>query len=358
MRIGTIAFSSQTGLAYQAQSFCEHMNPTKVLIDDLSSHNGMPVDHSWAPDARIVHHNDLVRNNSWAVNEHIEWLTDDVDVIFIHETPLNHGLYVRAREKGVKTIQMTNFEFVDGYRHPDWPRPDFMAMPSSWHNDTVAELNMGQVIRWPVPVDRQKFPRRHIGHCDTFVHIIGRPTYEDRNGTMIFLDAINTLGPRYQYKIFLQEPTEARAAEFFQPVREAIEASHSPVEIITTVQTPQELYTFGDILVLPRRYGGLCLPMQEALSSGMPVIMTDISPNEFLPSEWLIPAQLKGNFFFHAPIDVYDASGTDLAMRMLSFADSTFLSDAVRKADELADSISWENLKPFYEETLDKICDA
>jgi glycosyltransferase involved in cell wall biosynthesis len=46
------------------------------------------------------------------------------------------------------------------------------------------------------------------------------------------------------------------------------------------------LYEGLDALILPHRYGGLCLPMNEALTSGLPVIMSNMSPNDaILPQE-------------------------------------------------------------------------
>ena len=356
MRIGTIAFSSSTGLGYESRDFCDHMKPTKVLIDDLSAHNKMPVDHSWAPNARVVEHNDFVFDNGYGPNEHIDWLTDDIDVLVIHETPLNHGLYKIARQKGVKTIQRTNAEFVDGYNHPDWPRPDYIGMPTSWHTDKLEELNMGEVISWPVPVDRSKITPRAIGECETMIHIIGRPTYMDRNGTLPFLKAAYELRRTFKYKVFLQEPTDPRAEQHFAEVREALNYYGKHIELITDVNDPNDLYQ-GEVLVLPRRYGGLCLPMQESLAACLPVIMTDIRPNfDRLPKEWLVPSTYKDNFFFHAPVDVYDCNVSDLALKMLQFDDPTFMTRASKQADLIADQISWDTLKPYYDETLERIC--
>ena len=51
----------------------------------------------------------------------------------------------------------------------------------------------------------------------------------------------------------------------------------------------EDLYAGFDALLMPRRYGGLCLPMNEALFSGLPVFMTNVEPNNtILPKEWLI----------------------------------------------------------------------
>jgi glycosyltransferase involved in cell wall biosynthesis len=80
--------------------------------------------------------------------------------------------------------------------------------------------------------------------------------------------------------------------------------SKAEYELVVTTQTPlnfntkdkrltlsqdnvknrEDLYNGFDAMVLPRRYAGLCLPMNEALISGMPVFMTDVSPNnQILP---------------------------------------------------------------------------
>ena len=70
-------------------------------------------------------------------------------------------------------------------------------------------------------------------------------------------------------------------------------------------------------MVLPRRYAGLCLPMNEALMSGLPVFMTDISPNnEILPNNWLIPSNKINTLMTRVRLDVYDADARELGERI------------------------------------------
>jgi glycosyltransferase involved in cell wall biosynthesis len=67
-------------------------------------------------------------------------------------------------------------------------------------------------------------------------------------------------------------------------------------------------------MVLPRRYAGLCLPMNEALMSGLPVFMTDISPNNsVLPSEWLVESEKIDKLMTRMTLDVYEANPKRLA---------------------------------------------
>jgi hypothetical protein len=63
------------------------------------------------------------------------------------------------------------------------------------------------------------------------------------------------------------------------------------------INNKEDLYDGFDAMVLPRRYAGLCLPMNEALISGLPVFMTNISPNNhILPEKWLVDSSIGGKF--------------------------------------------------------------
>jgi glycosyltransferase involved in cell wall biosynthesis len=74
------------------------------------------------------------------------------------------------------------------------------------------------------------------------------------------------------------------------------------------------MYDGFDAMILPRRYAGLCLPMNEALMSALPVFMTDISPNNFiLPSEWLIESKKIDRLLTRMTLDVYGADPVMLA---------------------------------------------
>jgi glycosyltransferase involved in cell wall biosynthesis len=80
------------------------------------------------------------------------------------------------------------------------------------------------------------------------------------------------------------------------------------------IKNRENLYFGFDGMILPRRYAGLCLPMNEALMSAMPVFMTDLSPNnKILPERWLVPATQTGQFKAKSIIDVYSANPKHLA---------------------------------------------
>ena len=52
-----------------------------------------------------------------------------------------------------------------------------------------------------------------------------------------------------------------------------------------------EIWEDADVYVSPRKYAGQSLPLNEAMSLGMAVMMTDMEPqNQFLPSSFLSDA--------------------------------------------------------------------
>lgn len=350
MRIGLLAYSTDTGLGNQTYEFYKHMNPTKVLLVDLSRFNHMPTHHERYPGALIC--------NGIPDGSHTDWLTNDVDIVFVCETPLNYNLYTQARKKGVKVVQQYNYEFLDYFREPDFDRPSVLAAPSAWNTEIVKSLLPDTpVMDWPVPVNNEYIQGCVRERLKTFTHIIGRPTASDRNGTLQFLDAVEQLGTAFDYEVFLQPPDDNRAKFYFLPVKERLQelASKIPtLKIIENVTNYNELYS-GDVLVMPRKYGGLCLPMQEALASGMPVIMTDISPNFVLPKEWLVKSDYENELVAHTKITYYKADTNSLIESMLQFVDSEYLRRSSIEALKIADGLSWQTLKPIYNQLFENV---
>lgn len=350
MKLGLLACSSNTGLGYQTLTIAEHLNPDKVLVYDISKHNGMPTHHERFYQPRVC--------DGIPTNQDMEWLVDGMDVIIVCETPLNYHLFEYANQRGVKVIQQLNVEFFDFFKKPHLPRPSLLGMPSEWRQHEIEGLNIAPVIQLPLPVDRKRFPFREIKQCKTFIHIVGRPAIHDRNGTLSFIAAAEILGGQYQYKIYLQPPTDPRAIEYFRPIKQALENASVKIEVVENIEDNTQMYLGGDVLVLPRRYGGLCIPMQEALSCGLPVVMPDISPNyQRLPKDWRCGVRRLTEFEYHTNVIVWEAVVGDLVEKMKQFINDEFMQTANRKANEIADSISWETLKPFYQEVMTNLCE-
>jgi glycosyltransferase involved in cell wall biosynthesis len=110
-------------------------------------------------------------------------------------------------------------------------------------------------------------------------------------------------------------------------------------------------------MILPRKYAGLCLPMNEALFSAMPVFMTDISPNnQILPSRWLTTTHGDGFFMAKTKIALFSADPRNLAKVIDEYVnlDSNLKHEWKKQAFEIAQqNFSIEKLKPQYLNLID-----
>lgn len=93
--------------------------------------------------------------------------------------------------------------------------------------------------------------------------------------------------------------------------------------------------------------------------AGMPVIMPRISPNEWLPTDWLVPATKTGQFMARQMIDLHTTDPTALADMIDRFAvDPSFYATAADQAQDLAKRLSWENMRPQYGEVFASLMES
>lgn len=340
MKWGLIARCDNSGLGVQTWDVYRHLKPDKTLVVDLSKHSRRTSFPERYPDATFVY--DFP---TW--EQLTEWM-QGLDLIYCSESPYNHELYDLARERGIKTATTFNFEFLTHLQEDgDHRYPDKWFAPSLWNKHRFPE----NVEYLPVPVDREKLPFAPRTKARTFLHVIGRRAQEDRNGTDTLLRALRAVKSPIKLRIRLQEP------ENFNYYREM--SNDSRIEwIVEDKDNYWEIYDNEDVLILPRKYGGLCLPMQEALSLGMPVIMTKVSPNNrVLPKEWLVPTKKKSEFYSRMPLDVYEADERELAKKIDWFA-SLSKEEMLReskRADRRARRLDWNTLAPVYREKLEAL---
>lgn len=340
MRVGLIARCDNTGLGVQSKEFFNHI-PCKALVIDFSGMvpglDLLTPNLDWYPGQTVFkwgsQHNlrgDIPRH---IIAEFIK----DIDVLFAMETPYDYNIFEMCRQRGVKTILQLNYEFLD---FPSGlPAPDLFAAPSLWNFENIP----GNKTFLPVPVNTRNFTHARKGK--TFVHIAGRPAEHTRNGTDTFFKSLQYVENEIDVIVRSQCPIN-------------IPAVRSNVNLIidfTNKKNYFENYT-GGVLVMPRKYGGLCLPINEAIAAGMPVIATDISPNNtWLPADWLVSSNHVTSFQCKKHVDVYEADPIALAKKIDEFCNPEFYDAAITKSFRMRDVVSWEKLLPLYQNTLNFI---
>ena len=244
---GAVIYAVESGLGRQAKQFFDHGIFSEILIQ---SHSHFTNHYEWYPD-RVKTFDELLNK---------------CKEIWFFETPFEWKYIIRAREKGVKTVLFAMYECTHN------PLPYF---PDVILGGSVMEKEVfgAKVLTVPVEMKWIKHSRTRV-----FIHNAGHLGLGGRNGTRELIDALKWVKSpikmiiRSQVSITCNDPrVEVRVGDF-------------PYET---------LFNEGDVFVYPDKFGGSCLPLQEAYASGMLVMASDRYPtNTWLPKEPLIP--IKG----------------------------------------------------------------
>lgn len=343
-RIGLIARADNRGLGIQTWEFAQHMNPAKTLVLDVPSEQPLPFRNRF-PNAVTV--------QGWPEPGNFATFLQGLDSVYTAETPYHHSLFSIAEQWGVRTVLHVNPEFLDHLDHPELPKPTVFACPTSWMFDLIPQPK----TLLPFPVATERFQPNTATEAKNFLHIVGRPAIHDRNGTEDLLEALQYISSDITLTICCQQQGYVEQLIADMP-RLGKKFPTDNVRLVVRSRDCENYwdnYTGQEVLVQPRRFGGLCLPMQEALAAGMPAIMPDVSPNrDRLPDSWLVSAKEYGSFEVRGqPITIFRTDPAELASIIDGFASSRALyMEAKDTASTIAKVFSWENLKPRYDEVM------
>jgi glycosyltransferase involved in cell wall biosynthesis len=223
------------------------------------------------------------------------------------------------------------------------------AAPSLWNFDRFP----AGATHLPVPIETDRFPVTEKPlKASRFLHVVGRPAVHDRNGTLDLLQALQHVTAEITVTITCQQPKYVPGLIHDHQIR-------TPDNVTLRLDSVDyenywTVYDNQHAMILPRRFGGLCLPANEAIGAGIPVIMPDIDPNNtWLPAEWLTPGMVSGDFRAKQHIFVHRTDHHVLAAKIDQLAtDNDFYVRALAKAHLLRDQLSWESLTPRYREIL------
>lgn len=337
MKIGLIARADKTGLGIQTKAFYDHMSPDRTLVVDLRHCSGQSPDLSLYPDAKVWHDRRYPGTEIIA-DPVIDQFLDGLDLVFTCETPYNYYLFQKARELGVRTVQQYNFEFLDYLHFSGLPFPDLLAAPSPWNIPVVKrKLPSVRVELLPVPVDRKLLPFQQRSSLNKLLHIAGTPAVEDRNGTLLAIEAMKYVESPVTLTVKTQKRIPANPPQ-------NVHIDNSDVE------NYWDLYGDEDAFLFPRKFGGLSLPINESISCGMVPILSGCEPQTaWIPTECLVRGSVTKQIMTKTMIDIYEVSPHSLAMKIDEFYEDRLSFNKLSfKMNEIGDSISWDTLKPRY----------
>lgn len=345
VKLGLIAFANDGGLGAQTRRLSQILNPNRILLIDSSSFSpNKTLHYEWYPaDKSFV-------ASSWPPsNQDMLTFMEGLTHILVCENPYNFALIHYAKQKGIKVFIQSNYEFCENIVQPWLPTPDLFLMPSYWKIVEMEKLFGRQNVRYlPPPMEPKEFTSALEKNLERrgkkrFVHVIGTGAAEDRNGTFDVLDAMKL--SKGDFELVIKSQHNLPMSLFLDDPRIKYDVANQINQ--------NDLYKDFDAMILPRRWGGLSLTMDEALMSGLPVIMTDISPNkDYLPKGWLVSAKEEKPFRARIGlIDLYTANHQELADKIDHFSrmsDERML-EMKRSAFDIAmKNWSAEVLKPQY----------
>lgn len=268
MRLGVLArIEVARGIAIQTRSFIENMPVSDILKVVVHPIHG-DIDDPWPTAQAVGFGQDQPTLDERVVREFLR----RNDIVFSVETVYDWRLTQWAREEGTKVVVQGNPEF---YRHGQPKGPTKLQQPDEWWWPTTWRMGFlpaGPLMPCPMP-GRPFQPEQPAidGWPLRVLHVIGKRAWKDRNGTEIFLQAMRNV-------------TEPVHATIYTIDGELPELPRCPNVTWSAhphgVDDRWEMYRDQDVLVLPRKFGGNCLPALEAQSCGVAVMMPECSPND------------------------------------------------------------------------------
>jgi glycosyltransferase involved in cell wall biosynthesis len=333
------ARADERGLGRLTSEFFAHMAPERTLVVDMAAHaRGFTQHLDRYPGATVV------RFNGGRFDTGVmERFFAGLDVAVMYETAYDHRAYTIARAAGCRTVLMAMPEFHRHLTERRLPAPDAVWVPTPW---LLERFPAGTPVV-PVPVERCEPAggSRGDGEPLRILHVAGHRTTGDRNGTLILLAALAQVREPVSVRIVSQEPHLPRPPRT-APGVEVDMALHG-------VDDHRRLYDGADVLVMPRRYGGLCLPVQEALGAGLGVVMTDCEPNRIWP---IASVPSRRGAVVRAPggiVPTWDVDPADLARVIDRLAsDPGEVATLRARSREWADRHTWDRLEARYRSEL------
>lgn len=333
MKIGLIARADNRGLGVTTSEFYRHMKPHRTLVIDMGDLSPYDNHFDRYPGEQVVKVDNTLR-----INEDImKSFCSDVDIIYTAETPYDYDFFNIARDMGTVTVLHVNPEFHRYNVDFNLPTPDVFAIPTNWLKSQIKDA-----LLLPVPVATDRLEYKLRTSATKFLHVAGHKAVADRNGTELI----------YQSASLISEPCEIFVRTQSELGRRRMRYHQAKVHTINEDRPEYwTAYDDVDVLLAPRRFGGLSLPMQEAAASGLPIISLDLSPqNEWLTKPELIPTRAHHKIRTQLGLlDCYDANFRHLVHAVNTFIRQPNIVESISsKRLEWREAMSWDIWRDKY----------
>jgi len=329
IRIGLVARADATGLGNQSQDW---VNNLPAISKILLVWGELPFSPNEFEGREVI-----IAEQGMPSVEEIKNFIKDIDVLMAIETPYNWNIFKMAKEAGVKTVLAPNYEF---FLHTIPEEPDLYLCYNSLTLDYIPEPK----VYLQQPLDRKQFEFKERKEAKTFLFNNGNGGVLGRNSLSEFIQAIPLVKSDVKFVIHSQVPFDT--------------INDSRVETKIGNFSLAEIWKEGDVFVHLRKFGANSLPIQEAMSLGMPILGVDRKPeNLFLPKELLVkpeqtmPIRIREDLI---EIEASIISPVKIAEKIDEIA-NTDISKYSKMMDAQAKEWSWEKLKDVWMKEITKL---
>lgn len=311
MRVGTVCYATATGLGIECKAFFDHGLIQEIFVVQHSRYKT----EDWYPDACSS----------------VDELLDKVDKLIFFETAFDWQIIRKARERGIETILVTHYECTP---NPPYYWPDKLIAPSDLDYEIYKDVGL-PLARINIPVET---PWNERTVAKTFICNGGHGGIGGRNGISELLDAMKYVTSPIKLIVRAQNG--------------GLVSDDPRVEIVNHSVPYEDLWKEGDVLILPEKFGGSFLPMQEAFASGLAVMASDRKPtNQWLPKELLIPVSGYTKKKVGMEFDCAIVDPKAIAAKIDEWYGKD-ISAISKQGKQWAQLNSWKVLKPRYEAFL------
>jgi hypothetical protein len=309
-----------------------HLRPERAVIvlngevDKLDRYT-----NDWGCELRAVD----IHESRWPLAL-VNWLLD-ADVLWSAETFYDKTLVSRCALKEVLPVLYAMPELFDPGLRRDVTRGRLRVVaPTTWE---LERLGSASVL--PLPVNTERLGARQRERVESILHVSASAML-DRNGTTAFKQALALV--RTPLEVFVSGPKRPQ--------------QRAKVGVCDVVPLPHlddywSVYDFGDALVIPRRYGGLSMPMREGMATGMPLVALDRAPEH----DWTPLTTATRNHVLHqmkgGDVEVVQGDPVSLAKCIEALAGGDVDVPALSAASLcLRETDSWEALLPAWRDSV------
>lgn len=330
MTLGLVARCDNGGLATMCWEAWRHLQPARTLIVRSTG----PACGSPHPD-RYTGPGEVRLTGPHPSPADASWLCDGATAIYTAETWYGTAIPAVARRRA-----RTFLHAMPEYWSPNVRAGQLLA-PTTWEPPPGSQ-------HLPVPVATDRFTARHVDQVQTIYHIVSPA--QDRNGTKLLLAALPLL--EHPVRVLIRHAGRGPG----EPGAEII--GRASVEWLPHDDGPywDAWPADADALVMPRRFAGLSLPMQEAAAQGLPILTLDREPEAgWLPAEARVAARVAGRVttWRGRHVDYWDADPQDLADRIDVLTTSPDMAAELSAASRAwAGELAWSCWVDTYREVL------